>query len=257
MKNIVMTIFQRIIFDIFIFPQIKDKMELINAQKSSIITCKKCNIGFHTEYRYNNHLLTAYHLKGINGNIDGNIEEFISEQNSSYSKYYCFICKVDCHKKNNYEIHLETKKHKNNEAGKQGKEYKCEDCDLNFANKQSLQKHLMSPKHLKHMKNILQEVEKDCQCIHCGKEYKSRSGLWKHIQKIHEKKEEELGDEHSKEPVQNLSNILTPELVLFLIQQNKEMQQMMMEQTKTLVTEQNKSMMETMVELIKNVSTGK
>ena len=59
---------------------------------------------------------------------------------------------------------------------------------------------------------------------HCGKSYKERSGLWKHKQKC-------------DFDVMNIdaNTQLTPELVLKLIEQNKELQQTLIEQNKTII----------------------
>ena len=162
-------------------------------------------------------------------------------------QYYCCVCNIDCYKKNNYDMHLATKKHKNNENGmaivKKDGVFHCEDCDLVFVHKRNLQAHLTTQKHLKRTNQIIKEEDKeqqeDNQCIHCGKEFKSRSGLWKHIEKTH--KEENENDKkydnesHDKEIQQNLAMLMTPEIIAFLIQQNKSVQEMVLEQNKTII----------------------
>jgi ribosomal protein L37AE/L43A len=114
-------------------------------------------------------------------------------------------------------------------------------------------------------KNTIDENEnKNDKCPHCNKHYTSRSGLWKHIQKCngelgnggngmivkHENKLEHESEadcesedeyEYAEKQIQKQnkkrekSNMITPELVMLLIQQNKEMQQMMMEQNKAMI----------------------
>jgi hypothetical protein len=131
----------------------------------------------------------------------------------------------------------------------------------------------MTQKHLKKTNQIIEEVEveeeekEDYYCVHCGKEYKCRSGLWKHIQKTHKEDNEDYEDyeddedddehehEHENEANQHdksyeeksktpMQNIITPELLMMLIQQNKDMQRLMMEQ--------NKDQINIMMEFFKN-----
>jgi hypothetical protein len=68
----------------------------------------------------------------------------------------------------------------------------------------------------KHQKNIYT-------CENCEKEYSSRNGLWSH------KKKCEIEHENSK-PL----NFITPELIIELIRDNKEMKQLILEHNNTL-----------------------
>ena len=142
------------------------------------------------------------------------------------TEFYCNICNFHCKYKSNYDKHLLTEKHKNkifiaNEGGKQEK--------------------------IKHI------------CSHCNKEYMNNSGLWKH-------KKICVGmNEKEPEPLQNKfvpSNIITPELFMevfreskelqsVLIQQNKELQNKLLEKENQLL-EQNKELQSQILELAKN-----
>jgi hypothetical protein len=114
--------------------------------------------------------------------------------------------------------------------------YFCEFCDYSTSRKSSFNKHILTDKHLKTqgVNESKQKVAKSCKietnCEFCNKEFKSRVGLWKHKKKCNFVNEE----------AKCLEKEITPELIIELIQQNKELQQ-------TLI-EQNKSMME----IIKN-----
>jgi len=214
-------------------------------------------MGFHEANLYKGHLTTAFHEKmAKNAGFKDKME---ANGTQNIIPYYCYVCKVNCCKKNNYEIHLKTKKHKNNEnahsIANKGV-FQCESCNMIFANKRNLQFHLKSLNHLKKTNKIfIEESEEDNQCVHCGKEYTSRSGLWKHIHKCHkdEDNHDKVDDEHEsadedkehesasednddddkrRKPQPN--NVITPELMMMLLQQNKEMQQAVIEIVKKI-----------------------
>jgi hypothetical protein len=137
--------------------------------------------------------------------------------------------------------------------------FTCEACDFKCLKLSKWNSHIETRRHKKQTNEI---VETLC-CKYCGLNYASKSSLWNHEQKckcsyncnskcnVIEVSDE---DDETETTMQNISSTITPELVIMLIQQNKEMQKMMMEQNK----EQNKSMMETimksMLEIVKNVS---
>jgi hypothetical protein len=60
--------------------------------------------------------------------------------------------------------------------------YFCYNCNMIFANKRNLQNHFLT---LKHQNNI-NSIEKNNKCRNCCKEYKCRSGLWKHLKKCNQ-----------------------------------------------------------------------
>ena len=245
-------------------------MDINLPYKFTTHRCEPCNIGLQEEQEYKNHLLTPYHKNVING-YKKNIEDI---KNNKKLPYYCNICNIDCHKKNTYDAHIATKKHKNNENGvsiiKTNGVFQCEDCNLTFTTKQSLQIHNESLKHLRNTKQILEETkeqEQDYQCLYCEKKYNWYSGLWRHIQKNHKEHkdnyeyqhgyESETEPEQKKENItidienneilknhknhtneeiqQNLTMLMTPEIIAFLIQQNKSVQEMILEQNKTMI----------------------
>ena len=142
--------------------------------------------------------------------------------------------------------------------------YTCVFCAFESGNKKDYGKHLLT---LKHQKNeqLSKETEKCLDndmsiyhCSKCNKEYTSRSGLWRHQQQdqCHTHEEERFVERISVDIIDNNENLrnhknhtneeiqqnlvklmseLTPELIVSLIQQNKEMQSMMMEQNKTMM----------------------
>ena len=107
------------------------------------------------------------------------------------SKFYCEFCDYKCSKQSEYNKHILTSKHQNND----GQLHK---------NLQNLQKYT-------------------CEC---GKEYSFRQGLYSHKKKctINEKCNNE-----------EQNNQITPELIMSVLHQNKELQQMLIEQNKTII----------------------
>jgi len=99
---------------------------------------------------------------------------------------------------------------------KVAKSCECKLCDYITDRKSSLDKHLLSAKHLNRTisNNFEQEVAKSCKkllsCKNCGKYYKSRGGLWSHSKTCDYKPEK-------------LVNIIDKEFVIDLIKQNKEL----------------------------------
>ena len=112
----------------------------------------------------------------------------------------------------------------------------CNFCDYNTSRKSSYEKHISSEKHSVNTVNT--KVAKSCEtiffCNFCNKHYKSRVGLWKH-HKICGKMDFTEPENKPKVPQ------LTTELVIQLIEQNKELQQALMEQNKTIMELAQKS----------------
>ncbi len=102
----------------------------------------------------------------------------------------------------------------------------CENCDFKCSKKGDWERHIIRPKHInltnlghfvteKHQKNIFA-------CDVCEKEYFSRNGLWAHKKKC----KPNLNN--------NNFNFVTPELVMELIKDNKELKQIIFEQNSTI-----------------------
>jgi hypothetical protein len=104
----------------------------------------------------------------------------------------------------------------------------CENCEYITHNKKDFLKHVLTPKHKNNAEMITNDNKKSQKspqhiCEFCQKEYKYRSGLCA----------------HKKKCVQNISDNcnqeISPQLILSIMQQNKELQQMMFEQNKTII----------------------
>jgi hypothetical protein len=116
--------------------------------------------------------------------------------------------------------------------------YYCKMCDYGTSKKSSIDNHNLSAKHKKatDVHKLIQKLSsKLYTCEICEKEYKDRTGLWKHKKKCIEPPdqtkeiEEEPPLKHNNEPVTN-------EVLLELIKQNEEFKQLLVEQNKQVIS---------------------
>ena len=117
---------------------------------------------------------------------------------------------------------------KNNE-----KKYTCSKCEYFTDRKSNLDNHFKSFCHNKKFdENLIKyKLNTSNNCETCGKEYKSKSGLWKHKKKCTEQQTCQMINNHNI----NMSNTqITTELVIELIKDNKDMKKIIMEQHKTI-----------------------
>ena len=125
------------------------------------------------------------------------------------------------------------------------KKFYCEICDFSTSKKSNFETHLLTNKHKKAFlftnedkkMPIVYEKNADFIC-ECGKEYKTRQGLFGHKKKcIFEEKCEEIIE---KKPDKELE---LKDMFLTVVNENKELRSMMVEQQKSMV-EQQKTIME-------------
>jgi hypothetical protein len=99
----------------------------------------------------------------------------------------------------------------------------CEKCEYITNKKCNYEKHMLTSKHLKSTK-INQKVAKSSaefyRCEVCDREYKDKSGLWRHKKKC---------DAMEK------NTEITHDNILYILKQNSELQQMLIEQNKTII----------------------
>jgi hypothetical protein len=128
----------------------------------------------------------------------------------------------------------------NNLGAKKGKkgqiEFYCEKCDFRCCKKYSWERHIETSKHTQETNGIILETQKGKKgqngtmcCEKCNKEFKTRSGLWKHSKtcKFQDKTEEKENITSSNE-VHELKEIMK-----YLMKENSEMKNMMMDVIKT------------------------
>jgi hypothetical protein len=145
------------------------------------------------------------------------------------NKYICLNCDYNTSDIKDYKKHCKTKKHINNttstfsnntstkKTDKNPYKYICSVCHFETNDNKDYNKHLITKKHVNNCETII----KSYICEYCNKEYKERTGLWKHKQKCNNKSEE------NKKTTNNDTNIMN--LVLELVKQNSEFKELLVE----------------------------
>ena len=107
----------------------------------------------------------------------------------------------------------------------------CEICDYGTCKKSSYNTHILSARHKKstfsnqNQPEFCQILPSNFTCQKCNKEYKEKSGLWRHNKKCKiEEKENKSG-----------SPEISQELILSILKQNNDFQQTIIEQNKTII----------------------
>ena len=114
----------------------------------------------------------------------------------------------------------------------------CENCDYGTSKKSSYDNHILSLKHQKSIKetemesNVNEIMPKLCSskfsCEKCPKEFKNRSGLWKHKQKCNN------NNNNISDTSSDTKETETKELIQYLLKENSEFKQLMIDQNKQL-----------------------
>jgi len=107
--------------------------------------------------------------------------------------------------------------------------FECKTCDFNTSNKTDYERHINTNKHKKLQINYISTLKTGLPLLvcKCGKEFNHRQNLWKHKQKC---------PAHLKTMPDN-------ELIMFLLKENKEFKEMIIEQSSKMM-EQNSIMLE-------------
>ena len=158
-----------------------------------------------------------------------------SDLSQNFIPFYCNVCDIDCRKKNNYEKHLLTLKHK--KLGKMTQNgldkiprFSCNICNIKTDNKKDYEKHLTTAKHINGLQKSQDEKnEKTYICEICSNHYANASNLAKHKKKCENSPNLSLSSEITTKPKMH---DFTPELIAMIMQ---NMQQMMIEQNKAML----------------------
>ena len=122
----------------------------------------------------------------------------------------------------------------------------CEICDFKCYMKCDWDKHIMRPKHINAVSGNNMETKKlkKTYTCECGKSFLSNSGLWKHKKSC-----------ITEEPLAN-SDLDNPEnLIKYLMKENAEFKQLLIDQNKQMMAQNNNMMSQNdrIIELSKNV----
>ena len=147
----------------------------------------------------------------------------------SSKKWECKICDYITCRSDNYKKHLQSLKHKNKENTKFDEE-----------NTKNTKEKVGKVGNV--VKNTLSNHNWSCVC---GKEYKHASSLWNHKQKCIYIEAEEENEEKCEEIIEHKSEkeLELKDMFLTVVNENKELRSMMVEQQKSMV-EQQKTIME-------------
>ena len=116
--------------------------------------------------------------------------------------------------------------------------YCCEKCDFNTCSKNDYGRHLLTKKHNSSNSQCLamEKTQKNSYICECGKQYMDNSGLWRHKNKskcdviIKDKSDSESDDEY--DIIKSKKN---EELITYLIKENAEFKQLLIEQNKQMI----------------------
>ena len=203
--------------------------------------CEHCNYVTSNNYDYNKHIMTLKHKTIIQ---TATFSTFINQKvASNIATYKCSVCNYISKNKSNYEKHLLTDKHitpsvKKNETN-----------SLFFTDKSPTKRNYedaLRPKFLSGRCNKITGEHKNTKqiCCQCNKEYSNYNSLWKH------KKHCVVITQGEPEPLQNTfipGNVITPELFMEVLNESKELRNVLIEQTKELqnqLLEQNNKLLE-------------
>ena len=115
--------------------------------------------------------------------------------------------------------------------------FHCIICDYYTSRKSQFVRHNLTDKHKNQQLSTfvngkVPESSNTFTC-ECGKKYRDRSGLWRHVKKCPEIINKLNNYSNKEDEEQN--NQITPELIMSVLHQNKELQQMLIEQNKTII----------------------
>jgi hypothetical protein len=144
--------------------------------------CYPCNLTCSTPKKYTEHINSNKHIKKLGFSNTENIE-------TNETTYCCKYCNYNTYRKYNFDLHLNSTKHKNNA---------CDNSNNGF----------------------LAKTSKKYACENCDKEYNDRAGLWRHKKKCNTHNETHGNNDNSK-------LIDKDELIIQLLKQNTKLMEIL------------------------------
>ena len=155
----------------------------------------------------------------------------------------CDKCDFKCSDKQTMTTHLllhKTDGKKSLVPATDNVKYECKKCDYDTCRKSQYERHLSTDKHFRRLSTtIRQQKVPDHTCVKCNKEYKHHSSLWKHSKTC---------TGISKSSVISPENMESNKYMIIinkLINDNAELRNFVMEQSKTLTEQANEHKKET------------
>ena len=116
-------------------------------------------------------------------------------------------------------------------------EYRCEICSFITVNRSKYERHKLTEKHKKNI-NVAnfnkksQEMSLLLCCEKCNKKYKSRVGLWRHSKTCNQEKENIFITKENVPNENSFQNTINADMFMELIKQNKELQNLLAQQSR-------------------------
>ena len=122
----------------------------------------------------------------------------------------------------------------------------CKKCNYRTSSKKDYNKHLSTAKHKKltNLTNNIPHCTNAFICDICNKIYKSRMGLWQHKQKCQEIL---INTNESKTEDSEMTNMVSSDLVMHLIKENREFKELLIEQQ-----QENQKLQSQLIEAVKD-----
>ena len=134
-----------------------------------------------------------------------------------------------------------------NKELKRARQFNCDICHFTTSRHTNWERHILTRKHQIATKGNIHAAPLTCEF--CNKEYKNRTGLWRHKQKCKGHVKNEPPSQDTSE-MPDVSKMITPELVMTLLTQNQEFKQLIVEQQQTMIEQQqeNRKQQNTIIE---------
>jgi hypothetical protein len=167
-------------------------------------------------------------------------------------KYFCSICNLQCSGPRQYNEHINCIKHIDSKATyetskspENPKKYSCNICNHYTSNLKDFNRHILTQKHIRNTSatfsnNTATQKPLHHICCNCNKEYRDRSGLWRHkkscLSPTFSNTEKEDKFENKSDDDKDDDDISTKQLILLMLQQNNKVQDALIEMSKQIST---------------------
>jgi len=122
----------------------------------------------------------------------------------------------------------------NDGDSKKLKDFTCEKCDFKSSNKNDYNRHLLTKKHNSQCL-AMEKTQKNSYICECGKQYMDNSGLWRHKNKSKCNNKKDTSESESDDDSDIIKSKNNEELVAYLIKENAEFKQLLIEQNKQMI----------------------